>query len=291
MSFRPPTARLDPIGPLDSIDGVLAAFEKTIEWAQRCETPIGYFAVIYRQATLAIHQAIEAGDCFEHNAWMRSFQLVFAGRYFQALDLYNGNDCGVRFPTRCLLWEKAFHSETADEPIIFQHLLTALNAHMNLDLGVAAAQAARTHDLPMALLRSDFDLVNAVLGSQVDAVLDAVEQVSPRIRRIRRWAFGAEIEFFEWLIIQFRDMAWAFALKCAAAADMASVIERCDLNYVQLTEQYLYPPPVAVGCVREIAEDESRDVVGNIAALSAMRPPRWSAVVDHRTRLEALAGH
>ncbi|MGE2833102.1 DUF5995 family protein [Mycobacterium sp. SMC-4] len=286
--FQPPTARIDPIGRLETIGDVLAAFEKTIDWAERSQTPIGYFAVIYRQATLAIHQAIEAGDCFEHDEWMRTFQLTFARRYFEALDLYNGHDGGVLFPFRSLLWQKAFHSETPDDPIIFQHLLTALNAHMNLDLGVAAVQAARAHELPIEPLRSDFDLVNAVLGSQVDAVLDVVEQVSPRIKTIRRWLFGADVEIFEWLIIQFRDMAWAFALRCAAQPDMDPAIERCDLNYLRLTEQYLYPPPVADDCVRQIAAEESRDVVGNIAALRAVRPPQWETVVDYRAKLDAL---
>ena len=39
-------------------------------------------------------------------------------------------------------WSVAFHAAHRRPPIIFQHLLLGMNAHINLDLGIACAEVA-----------------------------------------------------------------------------------------------------------------------------------------------------
>lgn len=58
-------------------------------------------------------------------------------------------------------------------PLILQHLLLGINAHINLDLGIAAAQTSPGDDLPD--LRNDFVEINRVLVRQVDGIRERSE--------------------------------------------------------------------------------------------------------------------
>lgn len=282
-----PTGPLDAIGTVTDYAELVPTFDRIIRWAIDAQTPIGYFAVIYRQATVAIREAIENGE-FEDPMRMRKFQLVFAQRYFDALDLYNGH--APVFAPRGHVWQQCFDDSGLDKPIIFQHLLTALNAHMNLDLGVAAAVTARDHAVPMRDLRKDFDVVNGVLGNQVESVLDAMDEISPFIKFLRRLA-PCEVQMFRALIIFFRETAWTFALKCAAASDMTREIRLHDAKFDDLGTNYIYTPGVVTPLVDKIARRESRDISRNIKALNKIAPPAWSTITAYRQELDELAAN
>src|SRR6476620_5145670 len=173
-----PKFRLVELQEVKTVEDVIATFDEVIDWAIEAYTPIGYFAVIYRQATVAIYDAIKQGK-FTDSERMVQFQLTFARRYFTALNAYNGYG-NFEMPTH--VWAQSFRANAKNEPIVFQHLLVGLNAHMNLDLGVAAAKVGRGS---MPSLRKDFNVVNTVLGYQVEGVLDKVAMISPVIRSMR----------------------------------------------------------------------------------------------------------
>jgi hypothetical protein len=284
-----PSRRIEPpLGTVQDYDELIPTFDRIIAWAIDAETPIGYFAVIYRQATVAISKAIEIGDEFKDAERMRKFQIVFAQRYFDALDTYNGN--APAFTRRIHVWQQSFDDSALTEPIVFQHLLTALNAHMNLDLGVATATIAREHGVPMKEMRHDFDVVNAVLGYQVESVLDVIDDISPVIRRMRRWTpCNAEVAMFQSLIIVFREMAWTFALKCAAAPDLSEEISQHDTKFDDLGVDYIYAPGRIRNLIEMIAREEKRDVPHNIRALNRLATPSWSGVTEYRLNLNKLA--
>ena len=56
---------------------------------------------------------------------------------------------------------------TARRPIILQHLLLGMNAHINLDLGVCASELAEPGAIDA--IRVDFDAVNDVLADSSTA--------------------------------------------------------------------------------------------------------------------------
>ena len=58
-----------------------------------------------------------------------------------------------------------------------QHMLAGVNAHIDLDLGIAAEQTSPGAALPS--LHDDFNTVNAVLASQVSGVVDEIDELSP----------------------------------------------------------------------------------------------------------------
>lgn len=68
-----------------------------------------------------------------------------------ALQLYQA---GAR-PMRS--WDLALAATTSSWPIILQHLVVGINAHIKRDLGIATAETAPGPDLPA--LRRDFDRI------------------------------------------------------------------------------------------------------------------------------------
>ena len=164
------------------IDAVLERLDGVIDETIRSRSRAGYFAAMYRKVTVAVRDAIVAGR-FEDNDRMARLDRVFAERY---LDAYDEWRWGGR-PTAA--WQAAFDASERWRPIIIQQLLVGMNAHINLDLGIAAATVAPGSQL--ADLRSDFDLINDVLAELIDSFMDRLDAVSPWVGFLDR--FGDEV--------------------------------------------------------------------------------------------------
>src|SRR3712207_8653052 len=64
-------------------------------------------------------------------------------------------------------------------PLVVQHLILGMNAHINLDLGVAAATVAPTPE-ELQSLKPDFMTINALLG-RLFAVVELEDRKSTRL--------------------------------------------------------------------------------------------------------------
>ena len=145
----------------ETYDDVVAALETIVERAARDGDRNGYFAAMYarrhghgalRAAPRALrrrrpdgavrHRLRPCATSTPHAAWRA------------------GEPCSES-------WQVAFRAAARWRPIILQHLLLGMNAHINLDLGVAAAEIG--DDGGLAAVRADFDTVNDVLGELVAA--------------------------------------------------------------------------------------------------------------------------
>jgi hypothetical protein len=111
---------------------VIARLEQIIRWAKDNESPLGYFAALYYRMTLAVRDAVLRGE-FENGSRMEQMDVIFARRYFDALDTWQAG--GI--PTES--WRIAFEATKEDRIAVMQHLLLGMNAHINLDLCIAAA--------------------------------------------------------------------------------------------------------------------------------------------------------
>ena len=131
----------EPTTAVDTIEGVLDALDDIIDRAIDRRSRVGYFAAIYRKVTSKIAEGIASGF-FDDGERMERLDVIFVNRYSAALD---GFERGSR-PTRS--WELAFQATTGARPIILQHLLAAMNAHINVDLGIAAAATAPGSAIP-----------------------------------------------------------------------------------------------------------------------------------------------
>ena len=263
MNALPPIA---PVAPGD-IDGVVARIAAIVAWADDPAVPsrLGYFAALYLRITRGIKKAVEEGR-FEDGERMKRLDVLFASRYFDALNGYFHRDT---YPAPSLSWSVAFDTAALDAPIVVQHMLLGVNAHIDLDLGIAAWEVMRPG--PLGALQRDFDTVNAVLGEQVHTVLDEIGAISPVLKDLDDLFAQDEITLIDDGLVWFRTSAWDFAVKLASAGwfDPALITLR-DYAIAHLGAIMLHPPAIFAGLVSAIAAKESRDVTKNIAILNAI---------------------
>lgn len=148
---------------LTSIDDVLRELDAILDVARRRGTADGYFAALYRRVTAEVKARIARGE-FDDGGRMARFDVIFAGRYIEAWWQRERGET----PTAC--WGVAFDSSRSYWPVVMQHLLVGMNAHINLDLGIAAAEVAAAGEIDA--LKNDFHTINRILGELVDDVQD-----------------------------------------------------------------------------------------------------------------------
>lgn len=254
------------ITPATDVDEVVARIESVIAWSIDNESRLGYFAALYKRITRAIGAAVAAGR-FQDGPRMERFDATFANRYFAAL---NGYFAPARFPAPSHCWRVAFDAAQLPGPIIVQHMLLGVNAHIDLDLGITAWEIAPPG--PLSALQADFDTVNTVLGEQVKAVLSEIDAISPVLADLYDIFRKDEIDVIDDGLVVFRDDAWRFATLLALTPGLLDplTITGRDLEVAAFGSLILSPPRVLAGLADAIAARESRDVVHNIRVLDGI---------------------
>lgn len=153
---------------MQSISEVITRLEQIIEWAKEHQSPLGYFAAVYLKMTLGVRDGIEQG-LFENGSRMEQLDVRFAGRYLEAFDAWqSGQPCSAA-------WKTAFEATAHGNHAVIQHILLGINAHINLDLGIAAAQT-RSGDAIFGL-RKDFDRINDIIAALTDRVQERMADI------------------------------------------------------------------------------------------------------------------
>jgi len=264
MAATPPPPA--PIPPPSTIDAVVSALDSVIEWSIAASSRLGYFAALYKRITIAVGTAVNKG-AFQDGPRIERFDASFADRYFDAL---NGYFHPNQFPRPTRSWQKTFDAADRVELIILQHMLGGVNAHIELDLGITAQNVAPRMKLPK--LHDDFNTLNAVLASQVNGVVDDINQLSPELAHLYQILADNEIFVINQAVAAMRDSAWRFAILLAVIPGFTQhfAISARDRT-VAAQADLIYHPPGIIGViqatVRDIAEQESRDVVRNIQVL------------------------
>ncbi|HET7489474.1 MAG TPA: DUF5995 family protein [Acidimicrobiales bacterium] len=260
-----------------TVPDVLRALDAAIEEALERGDRIGYFAAMYRQVTARVWEGIETGF-FDDAERMARLDVTFASRYLDALGQYRG---GHR-PTWS--WELAFQAARDIRPLIVQHLLVGMNAHINLDLGIAAAATAPGDALPG--LRRDFDRINEVLGLLVGRFEAIVGDASPWIGLLERIGGRHDEEIVHFSIEMARTAAWRFAVELAPLAqhDWAGPIASRDAQVARIGRGVLHPGlPLELG-LAVIRSRESNDVRRVIRQLAGAPAPPLEQV-ERRVRM------
>ena len=262
---RPPLqmARLEEPRTLDE---AVRGIDQVVDWAIRSESHIGYFAALYKRITLAIQQAVREG-VFDDGDRIEQLGIVFSQRYFNSLNAYFYPD---EYHGLTLPWGVSFVGDQNHKAIMLQHMMAGLNAHIVFDLGLATFAVAGNS---LDKLEHDFNRVNALLCSQIPAILDVVQQRSPDLRWIRR-LIPDEVGLLKRALTKLRRGAWLFAIYMAMHPQNGN---RKTVNHEAWTAAvgswYLQPSarwtPFPV-LVRVIARRESRDVAANIRALEGI---------------------
>ena len=212
-----------------SIAEVIEQLADIVDKSKQDESPLGYFPALYLRVTREVGRGISDG-VFDDGARMARLGVIFANRY---LDAYEKRRAGVATTQS---WAVAFDMAESYWPTVLQHLLAGINAHILLDLGIAAAQTAPGDELDA--LEGDFDKINGVLFSLIDLVQDQLAQMWLPLAVLDRLAGRIDENFAEYGMERVRDSAWETA--CGAAylqgQELVSFIARRDGHVRSLGE-------------------------------------------------------
>lgn len=221
-----------------SIDEVIAFLDIIVEESKTNKNPSGYFAALYRKVTIRVKEGILNGE-FNNAERMEKLDVVFANRYLEAYSKFNKDEN----PTQS--WLISFNKTEKYWPIVLQHLLLGMNAHINLDLGIAAAQTAA--DSSISDLKEDFDQINTLLAELVKDVEQELSQIWPLLHVLLYLAGKVDKYLVNFSMKQARDGAWKFAneLHYAKREDWNQMILARDIRISEIasyidTEGYFF---------------------------------------------------
>jgi len=243
-----------------TIDEVIDKLGQNIEAARAEQSRLGFFAALYRKVTIRVRDAI-AGGFFEDGPRMEALDVRFANRYLVALANHRDGQPVTRS------WNRAFEASQDWWPIVLQHLLLGMNAHINLDLCIAAARTAPGDQLED--LQTDFDRINAILAALVDEVRAELAQVWPLLGILNRTLSGAQDAIVNFSMERARDEAWRFAERLAPLAreGQESQIAHMDTRIAALAGLIRHPGFTAGTALRVIRLGERGSVPHKIAIL------------------------
>ncbi|EDP98048.1 DUF5995 family protein [Kordia algicida OT-1] len=243
-----------------TIDEVILFLDEIIEQNKKIPSTMGYFAALYQKVTCKVKEGIESGF-FDDNPRMEKLDVIFANRYLQAYTDYQN---GVK-PTTS--WQIAFEKTDSYWLIVLQHLLLGMNAHINLDLGIAAAEVMKGKDIND--LHNDFNKINIILSALVHDVQKELSLI---------WSFLAKIlkktEKFSIILTDFsmklaRDGAWKYATLLASSpeANWTQLIADRDINIAEKANIVLDPGFIAKLIFKIIRLEESGTIKTRIEIL------------------------
>ena len=244
----------------ETIDQVIGKLEEIIDWSFTTKSRLGYFAALYRKVTIEVQEGI-ATNFFDDGARMERMDVIFANRYLEAFEAFRSN----RQPTKS--WIYTFEVAKQWWPIVLQHLLLGMNAHINLDLGIAAARTVSSTSLPS--LYDDFNRINDILAGLVGDVQNDLAQIWSILRLMNRYLGNAETAVINFSMEKARNHAWSVAERLAPLSECAqrSEIAKLDSQVVALAQVIRRPGVVGSAVTRLIRLGESGSVTDKIKVL------------------------
>ena len=206
-----------------TIDEVISILDNIIVESKNNNSPLGYFAVLYKKVTLKVKDGI-ADNFFDNGPRMEKLDIVFANRYFAAYFSYHKNLDITES------WKKTFELSTNYWPIVLQHLLMGMNAHINLDLGIAAAEVSKTENI--GDLENDFNKINEILATLVNDVQTDLGNIWPPLKPILKMTGKVDDFIVDFSMKLARDGAWEFAKSIAnnPVNEQEALIENRDIK-------------------------------------------------------------
>ncbi len=213
----------------ESVEDVLNLLGRCIETARAENTADGYFPLLYTWETRDIALAAEQG-VFEAPEEARRMIVVFSNRYFAARRQFRAGEATAK------AWSLAFHAARSSSALVVQHLLLAINAHINLDLPVAAAETGVGFP--------DYSRVDAILARGVARIQGALNRTTFVLRLLD--LFGGEFDemFATFSLRAARRHAFEVArrLRGAPESERTALIAEADQVAFSIGQRLLDPP-------------------------------------------------
>jgi len=223
--------------PAETIEEVIANLDSVIDQARSEGSRLGYFPALYRKVTQAVKTGIEEG-AFDDGERLERLDVIFANRYLSAWQAHRQGR-----PTTAS-WQASFEAAASKRPIVLQHLLLGMNAHINLDLAIAAAQTSPGSELPA--LEPDFLKINQLLADQVAGVKASLTAIWPKLGVLDWLAGRKDDRLINFSLTKARDHSWNVAeeLNAASPEQRQDRIETADHRVAKLAWLILKPGPI-----------------------------------------------
>lgn len=213
----------------ESVEDVQRMLARFIEVARDENSADAYFALLYSWETRDIADAANAG-AFDTPDELRRMIVTFANRYFAARHQYRANLPMSRS------WALAFRAARSTSALVVQHILLAMNAHINVDLGIAAAETG--------IALADYGRVDTILARGVSRIQGALNRMTPVLRGLD--LFGGEFDemFTIFSLKAARRQAFALARRLLAAPleQRPSIVAEADDLALRFGHLLLDPP-------------------------------------------------
>ncbi len=246
--------------PAQTIDEVISRLDEIIEVECANNSCMAYFPILYRKVTIRIKEGILKNE-FENNQRMEKLDVLFANRYIDAYESLGNNKPFTKS------WKNAFEAAKTGKLLIMQHLLLGINAHINLDLGIAVAETVGD-DGEMLDFENDFNKINAILASMIASVEAKIISVSPLFGLLDKFGKGREDKLVSFSINVARDGAWLFANQYHISPNKLNEINTRDTVIALLAEKLITQKSWLLKyLVKTIYFFEKKDVLQIVAVL------------------------
>ncbi|GGI25932.1 DUF5995 family protein [Pedobacter mendelii] len=238
--------------PAKTINEVISLLDEIIDSSILRKSRIGYFACLYRKMTIAVKKGIDNG-VFSDAMRMEKLDVIFANRY---LDAYY---CQSQKTPVTLSWKAAFDLTTQPYTVI-QHLLLGMNAHINLDLGVAAAGVSKGTNIQ--LLKKDFNLINDVIASLINIVQKDLEEICLPMKLLKYVDNKSKESVINFSITSARNASWinAVGLSSVSTEMYNPYIKTLD-SKIKIVADNIINPNFSQGLIlRTVRNFEPKDV-------------------------------
>ncbi|MGB4847606.1 MAG: DUF5995 family protein [Saprospiraceae bacterium] len=189
-----------------TIQEVIRQLEDIIRECERRGSREVYFAALYLRVTKEVNNKINE-RFFEDNERMEKLDVVFANRYIEAYHQYRKKEACSKS------WALAFDTCLNWRAIVMQHLLAGMNAHIGLDLGIAAATVCPGDSIES--LRNDFLKINIILTNMVNTVEKEISEIWPLLKPIDFLAGKLDEKIASFSMDIAREKAWKVAKEYA----------------------------------------------------------------------------
>lgn len=246
---------------ISSINQVIKLLNEIIRECETTNNPLGYFAALYRKVTIKVKEGIET-KYFDDGPRMEKLDVIFAKRYTDAYYAWQKNEVVTKS------WQKAFEISNNHWPIVLQHLLIGMNAHINLDLGIAAAEVSKNKNIDD--LENDFNRINEILSSLVNDVQNNLAEIWPTLKKILQKTKKTDDFMVDFSMKLARDGAWKFAKTISETPenDISKLVEERDVKVAEKAVLITNPGFVASLIFRIIRLGEKGNVATRIKQLA-----------------------
>lgn len=193
------------------IDSVLYRLEYILDECIRTRNKTGYFVALYVSMTNGLRQAINDGQ-FDDKERMEQLVVAFGDKFFNQWEKWQKKEPLTQS------WEIVMNAGVSKGTLLLHQLLLGINAHINLDLGIAIVETMKGK--PIKDIHADFNRVNAIFTKVTLKAIHDIIRSSQFLAIIGFQATKSNTTLINFLIENARDSAWLFAENLSAKSDV-----------------------------------------------------------------------